>query len=145
MISRRFACFDVGLNGIMFNYNSHFNKTRLIHLRFNTDVLITKSSDFIPPLGVLGVLDSVFNGGAVESNIEYKRVEDFGCCQEDSNLPLIIGICVCAVVVIVIVVVATVLFVRKNKTSDKSKKATKKELPKTKVYYCLLQTFIVEI
>lgn len=128
------VCVDIGRNGIMFNYERHFNKTKILHLRFNNgrlllslfiiDVLITFSGDYIPPLGVLGALDAAFNGGAVEPNLQYKRTEDFGCCQEEStNTALIIGIVIGSVVIIAAVVITLVVVF----------KPSKKQLPKTQV------------
>lgn len=120
---RNLVCVDVGRNGIMFNYNNHFNKTRLLHLRFNTDVVINFSPDVIPPFGIFGALQAALNGGQVDPEIQYTRTKDFGCCQEEkSNTPLIVGICVGAVVVVAAVVVVVVVVVVHNRG--------KKTLPK---------------
>ena len=109
-------CVDVGRNGIMFNYNNHFNKTRLLHLRFNTDVVINFSPDVIPPYGVFGALEAALNGGQVDTDIQYTRTKDFGCCQEEkANVPLIVGICVGAVAVVAVVAVAVVMVHNRGK------------------------------
>ena len=122
------VCVDVGLNGIMINYNRHFNKTRLLHLRFNTDVLINFTPDVIPRLGIFGLLDTALNGGMVDQGIEYTRTQDFGCCQEEkNNLPLIIGLCVAAVVVVVIVVVAIVVVRSRSKKTMPKKPTVEKK------------------
>ena len=119
---------DVGLNGIMINYNRHFNKTRLLHLRFNSDVLINFTPDVIPRLGVFGLLDTALNGGMVDEDIEYTRTQDFGCCEEEkSNAPLIIGLCVAAVVVVVIVVVAVVVVRSRSKKTLPKKPTVEKQ------------------
>ena len=50
-------------------------------------------------------------------NIEYKRTQDFGCCQEEkTNVTLIVVICVAAVVVIG-AVVAVIVVMNKKKTN----------------------------
>lgn len=79
------------------------------------------SNDYIPPIGVLGSLDSVFTGGTVEPNVQYKRVEDFGCCQqeESSNTALIVGIVVGSVVIVAVVVVTLVMIFKPRKVLPK--------------------------
>ena len=46
-------------------------------------MLITYSDDIVESLGVLKLLDVASTGTVLDSNVEYTRTQDFGCCQED--------------------------------------------------------------
>ena len=73
-------------------------------------------------MAVITFVDMASGGNAMDETIEYKRTQDFGCCQENkTNVVLIVVICVAAVVVIGAVV--AVIVVKKKKT-NLPKKAT---------------------
>ena len=85
--------------------------------------MISYDEDIIPSLLVVSLVDTASGGNPMGENIEYKRTQDFGCCQEEkTNVTLIVVICVAAVVVIGAVV--TVIVVMNKKKTNLPKKPT---------------------
>ncbi|KAM7456855.1 hypothetical protein BLSTO_02384 [Blastocystis sp. subtype 1] len=123
MSVQQLHCADVGSNGIMYSYNRHFNKSRILHLRFNTDVLITYSDDIVESLGVLKLLDVASTGTVLDSNVEYTRTQDFGCCKED-KVPVVVIVLICVAAVVVIGAVVAIIVVKSKKTKTLPKKTT---------------------
>ena len=86
-------------------------------------MLITYSDDIVESLGVLKLLDIASTGTVLDNNVEYKRTQDFGCCQED-KAPVLLIVLICVAAVVVIGAVVAVIVVKSKKTKNLPKKTT---------------------
>ncbi len=85
-------------------------------------MLITYSDDIVESLGVLKLLDVASTGTVLDSNVEYTRTQDFGCCKED-KVPVVVIVLICVAAVVVIGAVVAIIVV-KSKTKTLPKKTT---------------------